>query len=408
MDETQLAILVAGGFAAGVINTLAGGGSLITVGLLVFLGLPGTLANGTNRVGVLVQNLTSAWRFRAEGVSGFRGARGALVPVVAGSLIGAYGISQVTPEFFERLFGVVMLALLFPMLRPGATRKRDPTSDSRPPWSPAFRTAVFFAIGLYGGAIQAGIGIFVVFALSRAGYDLVQANSIKVVLIAALTLVAVPVFVISGQVEWPAALALVQHCTGGIPGLINTLCEAALARAQVDDRAEVDRSVIARAARNLHPVAHGGRTFVQGLRSTDAKLLRPEPGARLMLSRGGRLLGDYELNGTRKIIGRHPCNDIRIDCASVSRYHAMLLTEGGRHVLVDLNSSNGTFVNSRSVEQCVLDDADILAIGEYRLKYLNPLASRQDPDRGAQLVHQVDTVVLPEGGPAEPRIKRVK
>ena len=67
-----------------------------------------------------------------------------------------------------------------------------------------------------------------------------------------------------------------------------------------------------------------------------------------------------------------------------------------------------SFVNSRPVEQCVLDDADILAIGEYRLKYLNPLASRRDPDRGAQLVHQVDTVVLPEGGPAEPRIKRVK
>ena len=102
METTELAILVAGGFAAGVINTLAGGGSLISVGLLVFLGLPGTLANGTNRIGVLVQNITSAWRFRAEGVSGFGSAAPVLVPVLVGSLIGAYGISRVTPELLGK------------------------------------------------------------------------------------------------------------------------------------------------------------------------------------------------------------------------------------------------------------------------------------------------------------------
>lgn len=213
LEATQLAILVAGGFAAGVINTLAGGGSLITVGLLVFLGLPGTLANGTNRIGVLVQNVTSAWRFRAEGVSGFRAAGPVLVPVLAGSLIGAYGISRVTPELFERLFGVVMLLLLIPMLRPG---KRASGDDApRPPWPPAWRAAVFFGVGLYGGAIQAGVGIFVIFALSRAGYDLVEANSIKVVLIAALTAIAVPVFIASDQVVWSAALALVVGFAAG-------------------------------------------------------------------------------------------------------------------------------------------------------------------------------------------------
>jgi len=217
LDETQLGILVAGGFAAGVINTLAGGGSLITVGLLVFLGLPGTLANGTNRIGVLVQNLTSAWRFRAEGVPGLRAAAVVAAPMLVGSLIGAYGISRVTPEAFERIFGVVMLALLWPMLR-SSTRR----ADAPPPaaWSPGLRTAVFFAIGLYGGAIQAGVGIFVIFALSRAGTDLVEANSIKVVLIAALTGVAVPVFVLSGQVVWPAALALVVgFAAGGAAGV---------------------------------------------------------------------------------------------------------------------------------------------------------------------------------------------
>lgn len=220
MDATQLSILVAGGFAAGVINTLAGGGSLITVGLLVFLGMPGTLANGTNRVGVFAQSGISAWRFRAEGVSGFRDAVPILIPVLAGSLVGAYGISRVTPEIFERLFGVVMLALLVPMLRP---RRRAASTDAGAgpaPWPPSVRFLVFFAIGLYGGALQAGVGIFLIFAMSRAGLDLVKANSVKVVVIAALTAVAVPVFIWSGQVAWTEALALtLGFAAGGAVGV---------------------------------------------------------------------------------------------------------------------------------------------------------------------------------------------
>ena len=221
MESAELALLAVGGFLAGVINTLAGGGSLITVGLLVFLGLPGTIANGTNRIGVLVHNLTAAWRFRAEGISGFASAGPILAPILVGSLVGAYAISRVSPEFFERLFGVLMLALVIPLLRP--RRATDRTAlplrgDSS--WSPLTRSLVFLGIGLYGGAIQAGIGIFLVMALSRAGYDLVRANSIKVVVIAALTAIAIPVFIASRQVDWLAAGALATgFVAGGVAGV---------------------------------------------------------------------------------------------------------------------------------------------------------------------------------------------
>ena len=86
--------------------------------------------------------------------------------------------------------------------------------------SPVTRALVFLAIGLYGGAIQAGIGIFLVMALSRAGYDLVRANSIKVVLIGALTAVAIPVFIASHQVDWSAGAALAAgFALGGIAGV---------------------------------------------------------------------------------------------------------------------------------------------------------------------------------------------
>jgi uncharacterized membrane protein YfcA len=210
LDLLSLAILALGGLTAGVINTLAGGGSLLSVPLLVLLGLPGTVANGTNRVGVLVGNIVAAWRFRSQGVSGFRAAAPILAPVVVGSLIGAGLVSQLADETFERLFAIVMVVLLIPTLRGARNAQETPE-----PWPTWLSAVVFFAIGLYGGSFQAGIGIVLLFALSRSGYDLVYANSIKVVVIAALTLVAVPVFALEGQVRWAEAGVLALGFAGG-------------------------------------------------------------------------------------------------------------------------------------------------------------------------------------------------
>lgn len=199
-------LLASGGLVAGIVNTLAGGGSLLTVPLLVFLGLPATTANGTNRIGVLFQNLVSTLRFRSEGLDGLRGATPILAAVVVGSIIGATIASLLPAEIFRRVFGVAMVLMLYPMLR--TTRKR---SSERPPAPRAgwLNQVIFFSIGLYGGAIQAGVGIFLIAALARSGLDLVRANAIKVVIIGVLTLVAVPVFILQDQVDWPMASALV-------------------------------------------------------------------------------------------------------------------------------------------------------------------------------------------------------
>jgi uncharacterized membrane protein YfcA len=212
LEPWEAAALAAGGFVAGLVNTVAGGGSLLTVPLLVLIGLPGTLANGTNRIGVLVQSAVAAWRFRAEGVSGFGRAAPVLAPMLVGSWIGAVVISRVAPETFERLFGLVMLVLLVPVLR--ATRA-DPARSRARAWSPATTAAVFFAIGLYGGAFQAGVGIFLVLALARAGHDLVMSNSIKVIAVAAFTAVAAAVFVLEGQVSWTPAVVLAVSTAAG-------------------------------------------------------------------------------------------------------------------------------------------------------------------------------------------------
>ena len=233
MDPIDAALVSGGGVIAGVVNAMAGGGSLLTVPLLTLAGLPGGVANGTNRVGIWVQNAGSALSFRREGVSGVAQAGPVILPVLAGSLIGAVVVSQLADETFERLFGFLMIPLLILSLRPprARVRRRPPSSvgaavslpaaDERSvaPWPTWVSATAFFAIGLYGGAIQAGVGLIITMALARSGIDLVLANAIKVILLLALTTVAVPVFVIEGQVDWPfAAVLAVGYGIGGVLG----------------------------------------------------------------------------------------------------------------------------------------------------------------------------------------------
>jgi len=212
----EAVLLAVGGVVAGIINTNAGGGSLITVPLLNMAGVPGTVANGTNRVGVLVQNLGATLEFRRLGVSGVRAALPVLVPNVIGALVGAVLISGVTDEAFERAFGLLMIPILFLSLRQ-ATRSR-PDDEERALWPWWWSAPLYFAVGVYGGAFQAGVGLLLLLALSRAGYDLVTANSIKVVVILVQTVIALPVFIARDQVAWGPALVLAAGF--GVGGLV--------------------------------------------------------------------------------------------------------------------------------------------------------------------------------------------
>ncbi len=212
------ALLVVGGLVAGVVNTLAGGGSLLTVPLLVLLGLPGGVANGTNRVGILLQCLAAVWGFRREGIFEPRRVAEAAVPVVLGSLVGAFGIAHLAHATFERVFGVLMLLLLVPTLREvsGRGRAREAgAATGGSGWSRTASALVFFAVGLYAGGFQAGVGLPLLFALLHAGHDVVRANAIKVAVIAVSTLAAVPVFAWQGLIDWGPALLLAVGFTAG-------------------------------------------------------------------------------------------------------------------------------------------------------------------------------------------------
>jgi uncharacterized membrane protein YfcA len=213
MELNDAALLALGGLAAGVVNTLAGGGSLLTVPLLVMTGLPGPVANGTNRVGIVLGSATATWRLAAEGAPGLRDALPLILPSALGALVGARIVVELPVEWFNRVFGVLMLVLLVPTLRASAP------AAPRAPASPALRFAAFFAIGLYGGAFQAGVGVLLLSVLALAGNDLIRSTQIKTALNTCFTLLALPVFAWAGQIAWPEALVLgAGFAAGGAAG----------------------------------------------------------------------------------------------------------------------------------------------------------------------------------------------
>ena len=209
MEWWEALLLVVGGAFAGTINAVAGGGSMLTVPLLVLAGVPGNAANGSNRVGILTGNLASAAEFRRSGIDGLRHALPVVGPALLGGLIGSLGISRLTDDTFETVFGLLMIPLILLTINKPAPRADGET------WSSATTTLVFLGVGIYGGAIQAGVGLVMLAALSRAGFDLVTANSIKVLVNTAVTLVALPVFLSQGNVHWGPALLLAIGLTAG-------------------------------------------------------------------------------------------------------------------------------------------------------------------------------------------------
>ena len=196
-------LLVIGGLLAGAINTVAGGGSMLTVPLLVLAGVPGNAANGSNRVGILTSNVAAVATFRRLGVDGLRHASRVVVPIVLGGLIGSFAVGRLLDDAaFERVFGLLMIPLVILSVR----RPSNASGDRA--WSTTKVVIVFLLIGIYGGAFQAGVGLVLLAALTRSGFDLVMSNSIKVIVNTAVTVVALPVFILSGDIAWAPALVL--------------------------------------------------------------------------------------------------------------------------------------------------------------------------------------------------------
>lgn len=207
-------VLVTGLFC-GVINTLAGGGSLLSLPLLIFLGLPGPIANGTNRVAIWIQCIASVAGFRQSGLANHKLAFLLAIPATIGAIVGAQIAVDISDDLFNKILAVIMLVMAVMIVwnpKPTGTNTAPPGGLRL-----VLVTVVMFLIGVYGGFIQAGVGYFFIATLTLlCGYDLVLTTSLKVYIIAIYMTFAMAIFIWNGQVHWPYALVLsVGNGAGG-------------------------------------------------------------------------------------------------------------------------------------------------------------------------------------------------
>ncbi len=215
MPWSEIIILIIAGLMVGFINTLAGGGSIISLSILMMLGLPAPLANGTNRVAIAIQTLTATSSFKQQKVLPLRKSIYLSIPAVLGSLIGSWIAVDINEEIFEKAIGAIMLIMLiFILYKPQKYLYGRAEIMEKPlNWKIYL---IFFFIGIYGGFIHMGIGYFLLMGIVLgAGFDLVKANAIKVFIVMIYTPFTLVVFLWNGLIEWKYGLIM---AIGGVIG----------------------------------------------------------------------------------------------------------------------------------------------------------------------------------------------
>jgi uncharacterized membrane protein YfcA len=204
-DIESILILFGVGMVAGIINVMAGGGSTLTLPALIFLGLDGTVANGTNRIAILIQNFFAVYSFKREKFSKFKISFKMSLFTLPGALIGAIAASKIEGEVFEKILGVVMIGIIITMVIP-QKRKNFVDEISKIPW---LVYLAMFGIGFYGGFIQVGVGFLLMAVLHYLlKENLVLVNVHKVFIVFIYTIPAFIVFVFTDSISWFHGLSL--------------------------------------------------------------------------------------------------------------------------------------------------------------------------------------------------------
>ncbi len=201
-------LLIVVGFVVGFINTVAGGGSLISLPVLIFLGLPPSVANGTNRVAVAIQNTMATAGFKSKGVSTYPFSIYLGVSALFGAILGAYIAVDIKGETFNRILAIVMIVVVLiivfkPKIKLEELQERVVGKHL---W---IGVLAFFFFGIYGGFINAGLGFIIMLFLHYVNQmTLVRANATKVMVVLIYTLAALAVFVLNDKVYWSVGLVL--------------------------------------------------------------------------------------------------------------------------------------------------------------------------------------------------------
>ena len=197
-------LIVLAGIAAGFVNTLAGGGSTLTLAALTFAGLPSPVANATNRVAIFFQTGVATLKFKKHDKLRIKPILHITAAAIVGAIIGSLFAVNISSEAFDIVLGLVFIFILIMMLRP--KNNSDANKTSLPKWG---ELLIFFGVGLYGGFVQAGVGFIFLATLNLVeSFNLVKANAAKVFIVLCYTVFSLIVFATSGKIMWGYGLLL--------------------------------------------------------------------------------------------------------------------------------------------------------------------------------------------------------
>lgn len=216
MSINEIILLISSGLIVGFINTLAGGGTIVSLSVLMIgMGLPADIANGTNRIAVTIQNMVAVQAFRKQKILDLKRGFRLAVPTVLGAILGAFIAVDIHTNFLEKAIALVMIVMLvFIIKNPVKWLKGQEDLLNK---KISFRVLLmFFVIGAYGGFIHVGVGYFLLGAIVLgAGFDLVKGNAIKNFIVLCYTPVTLVVFMLDGSVNYQFGLV---HAIGNVLG----------------------------------------------------------------------------------------------------------------------------------------------------------------------------------------------
>ncbi len=208
-DLLHIVTLLVLGYIAGIINTLAGGGSNLTLPALMIFGMPADVANATNRVGIFLQTLWGAKGFHGHGELPLHDVKSIFIPLSIGGLIGALAASYAPVLYLKPVLLVTMITMsLIILIKPSIVLPEPGTLPRRVSQTPSSWVMLFIS-GLYGSFVQAGVGFVLIMALAGTlRYDLVKSNALKLLCTLGFTSIALVIFILRDQVRWLPGLIL--------------------------------------------------------------------------------------------------------------------------------------------------------------------------------------------------------
>jgi len=216
MEWWEIILLAFTGLVAGFINIIAGGGSLLTLPILIFLGLDSNIANATNRLGIFTQNITGIQGFRSKGVSTWPFSLYLGISAFFGAIVGSRISLELDEQVFNRVIAGIMVLVVLTIIFGKKSKTQSQERERMGFWYQAASIFVFFFIGIYGGFIQAGTGFLIIAALMGINrFSLVKTNSAKAIVALIYTISALAVFIIEDAINWYYALIL---ATGNAAG----------------------------------------------------------------------------------------------------------------------------------------------------------------------------------------------